>query len=204
MKHWKADGRYVRSDALSAGKRALIADFWTKSCPAMSGTNDFVRMRLGPKNWIQHQIHSQWTKTRLLHTDFRSETGVDVSLGPFQNEKPYFVRRGKQGTCMCGKCENLRHMQSALNNNSQVLTGAYGTKQEQALAVFGMLGRSRHIDWGGSEGRRCARFGEHSHCVVPAPEVHAVAKGWYECNRCSGGSCYGRLRLLKHLKGGTG
>jgi hypothetical protein len=57
----------------------------------------------------------------------------------FQSEKPYYIRRGKQGTCMCGKCENCRHMQSALNNNSQALVGVYGTKQEQALAVFGML-----------------------------------------------------------------
>ena len=106
--HWQPDGRHVRSDALSAGDRALIADFWTKSCPAMPGTNDFVRMRLGPKTWTQHQIHSQWTKTRKLHTDFRSDTGVDVSLGPFQSEKPYYIRRGKQGTFMCGKCENCR------------------------------------------------------------------------------------------------
>lgn len=140
--NWQPDGRNVRSDALSAGVRALIADFWTKSCPAMPGTNDFVRMRRGPKDWIQHQIHSQWAKTRELHADFRSQTGVVVSLGPFQSEKPYYIRRGKQGTCMCGKCENCRHMQSALNNNSQALAGVYGTKQEQALAVLGMLGGS--------------------------------------------------------------
>ena len=154
--HWQPDGRHVRSDALSAGDRALMADFWTKSCPAMPGANDFVRMRRGPKDWIQHQIHSQWTKTRELHADFKSDTGVDVSLGPFQSEKPYYIRRGKQGTCMCGKCENCRHMQSALNNNSQVLTGAYSTKQEQALAVLGMMGRSRHIDWGVGRTSMCS------------------------------------------------
>jgi hypothetical protein len=183
-----------------------MADFWTKSCPAMPGTNDFVvRMRLGPKDWIQHQIHSQWTKTRELHTDFRSETGVDISLGPFQSEKPYYIHRGKQGTCMCGKCENCRHMQSALNNNSQALAGVYGTKQEQALAVLGRLGGSTTTAW----------FTWKDVHVLGLVSTTTV---WYLRRKClrrpragvtaagalSGGCCYGRLRLLTRLKGDTG
>jgi hypothetical protein len=128
-----------------------MADFWTKSCSAMPGTNDFVRMRLGPKDWIQHQIHSQWTKTRELpgYIPILDQRPVLMSVwGRFKaRSRITFAVASKALACMCGKCENCRHMQSALNNNSQALAGMYGTKQEQALAVLGMLDGSTTTAW---------------------------------------------------------
>ena len=108
-------------------------------------------------------------------------------------------------------------MQSALNNNSQALAGVYGTKQEQALAVLGMLGGSTTTTeypltaavWGPTE---FTWKGVHVLGLV------STTTAWYLRRKClrrpragvtaagalSGGCCYGRLRLLTRLKGGTG
>ena len=47
----------------------------------------------------------------------------------------YWIRRGRQGTCMCGRCENTRHGQVACSSNKGLFELAYGTRNEQILVL---------------------------------------------------------------------
>jgi hypothetical protein len=132
---WQPDARQQRKDALSDAVRALMSSFWTSECPAMPGASDFARKRIAPKEWERHQIHLQWSKTRDLLQLFNTTNHMNISYYPFLEEKPYWIRRGRQGTCMCGKCENTRHGQVACSSNRSTFELAYGTRSEQAVVV---------------------------------------------------------------------
>ena len=140
---WQPDARQQRKDALSDATRALMGSFWTSECPAMPGASDFARKRIAPKEWERHQIHLQWSKTRDLLQLFNTTNRMHISYAPFLEEKPYWIRRGRQGTCMCGRCENTRHGQVACSSNIRaslnwlmgLVTSRYWCLQQQGAAA---------------------------------------------------------------------
>jgi hypothetical protein len=136
---WMPDGRTLRNDRTPDLVKALAEQFWTTECPAMPGERDVVRKLIAPKDWVRHQIHSQWAKTKDLWERFKEQYGIKIGIGTFQGLKPYYIRRGKQGTCMCGYCENCRHMQAASNNSRRVFEAVYGSVKEQALMLVSQV-----------------------------------------------------------------
>ena len=57
---------------------------------------------MGVRRYEEHQAHFQFTTTRSLLARFRSEhPDCPCSLGKFQALKPYYIKKGKQNTCLC-------------------------------------------------------------------------------------------------------
>ena len=62
-----------------------------------------------------HVAHYQYATVRELHHDFReSFPQLQASLDTFQELKPFYIKPGKQNTCMCSLCENVRLMMKAV------------------------------------------------------------------------------------------
>jgi hypothetical protein len=89
--------------------RSLVDSFWNENCPEDPCEKNEMRMRIARKKWVSHRLQHQMMPIRDMHTKYNKEhPHAAVSFTAFYLRKPWYVRRVKQNTCLCSKCENVR------------------------------------------------------------------------------------------------
>ena len=143
--------RVRRKDAMPEEHRALVVQFWSDSrnTSASPSERDVRRIRTGKDKFgkVQHEYHPthyQFKKTCDLHSDFKKQyPHIPCSYGMFQSLKPYYVVRGKQSTCECRYCENLRQMLKAARLNRELFECLSIPRQHAARCIQLWCARQR-------------------------------------------------------------
>ena len=135
------DDKCERSDKVEAAKLKAAHNHWVANCPASPHPSDMIRKSRASNDF--RAKHVQHNTTRALHADFvQSHPWAQMSYGVYVGEKPWYVRRGHQQTCLCVYCENTRYAMKAGKDYKHVLGLVYGAKSRAPHIVMLWLGES--------------------------------------------------------------
>ena len=87
------------------------------------------------------QTYDLLEKFRAEHPD------IKVSRGVWQAHKPFYIVRGKQTTCTCRYCENLRLMIKALHENRRLFKCIANTPEQTSR--WAQIIQRWYRRWGG-------------------------------------------------------
>jgi hypothetical protein len=136
------DDKCERSDKVEAAKLKAAHNHWVANCPASPHPSDMIRKSRASNDF--RAKHVQHNTTRALHADFiQSHPWAQMSYGVYVGEKPWYVRRGHQQTCLCVYCENTRYAMKAGKDYRHVLGLVYGAKSRALHMAMLWLGESK-------------------------------------------------------------
>jgi hypothetical protein len=98
----------MRKDALQGQdlENVLLAwEMFTRPEPAVGAV---VRMRVGVAEYVDHAVHWQEQKTESIWEKMISTFGPLCKLRQFYDERPRWVKKPKQESCLCPYCYGMK------------------------------------------------------------------------------------------------
>ena len=129
--------RKFRSDRLPKSDRLLAEEFWKSSTEVSPNAKDVITLRNKGVEPIDHPVHRQYHINETIHTKFIEESSCKkMSLTIFNDCKPWYIREGKNDTCLCRTCEDFRLAKKAVSYNYNVLRKPFTLRPAARLMIF--------------------------------------------------------------------
>jgi hypothetical protein len=100
--------RNARSDKISEYDRSLAETYWASMCAVSPNKKDVVKLKISPGVIEEHSIHRQYHTDEHIYDEFVKEKGIKMGETVFIDCKPWYIRKGKDDTCLCTNCEGFR------------------------------------------------------------------------------------------------
>ena len=106
-------------NTISDQVKQMVEDVFVKMSSPSPNAKGIVRKWLGYNNFISKEVHYLYTRRKKVWEKFQS-LHPDVRLGysTFKRLTPWYVRKGKRDTCLCGVHENISLFLRTFNEQS--------------------------------------------------------------------------------------
>lgn len=97
---------------------------------------DTVKYRKKGCAVVEHPVHRQYLTGEDLHKRFLIESSIIMGRTIFEDCKPWFIKPGKDDTCLCRTCEDFRLAKKAATYNFSILELPYRASRIVAKFAF--------------------------------------------------------------------
>lgn len=117
--------RSDRSDKLPEHDKKLAQIYWKAMTVVSPNAKDLLKREISPGVIEEQMIQRQFHSDRYIWDHFLTDVKIKMGETIFVDCKPWYVRPGKDDTCLCVGCEDFRLAKQAVVYNMDLLDKPY-------------------------------------------------------------------------------